>query len=149
MTLPPNRSDTSRRPLRSWFRSTAAVRVVVALLTATGCVVDGRPIRDDVPANLPTAAELGLPHQSLLAMPMRRQPVRGWTLSASDLRLDAGVGIRFSPIGNVGDRAIFLAVSSLEWWVIGVDLGTGDSLFEPVSLGRHGSAEASMTAAPT
>lgn len=151
MTLPVTGSGASRRPHSSWFRPMATVLVVAAVLTTTGCVIDGRPVRDDLPAaaptNLATAAKLGLPGQSLLAMPMRRQPVRGWTISATDLGLDSEARIRYSPIANVGDRAIFLAVSSWEWWVIGVDVGKGDSLFEPVWLGRHGSAEALLASA--
>jgi hypothetical protein len=112
--------------------------VVVALSVVTGCVVDGYPVHDETP----TAAELGLPDQSLLATPMRREPVPGWTLSATDLGLKPGADIRYSPISNDEDRAFFLAVSTKEWWVFGVDVGTGRSLFKPVWLGPHGSAEA-------
>jgi len=146
MTVPPNGSGASRRPLGSWLRRVAALLVVAAVLTAPGCVVDGRPVLEGSstasPTDLPTAVELGLPEQSLLAMPMRRQPVRGWTVSAADLGLETEARIRFSRIGNVGDRATFLAISSWEWWVVGIELSNGDSLFEPVWLGRHGSPEA-------
>ncbi|UAK57899.1 hypothetical protein LTT02_20855 [Mycolicibacterium smegmatis] len=92
--------------------------------------------------DLPTADKLGLPQQSLLTEPMRRQPVPGWTVEAADLGLQTKDRIRFSPIGNDGDRALFLAMTVQEAWVIGIDVGSGHKLFEPVWLGNHGSAEA-------
>ena len=123
-------------------RRSAVMLVVAALLMSTGCVVGGRPVPDESP----TATELGLPGQHLLTMPMRRQPVPGWSLSAADLGLDPRNGIRFSPIGNHDDRAFFLAKSTREWWVAGVDVSNGTSLFEPVSLGRHGSVDELLSA---
>lgn len=116
---------------------TSAALVVLVLLTATGCVVDGRPVRNE----LPTAAELGLPQQSLFAMPMRRQPVAGWRIGAAALGLDSNAHIRYSTIRNVGDRAIFLAMTTQDWSVIGIDVASGQRLFDPVRLGRHESAE--------
>lgn len=113
------------------------------LLMTTGCVVDGEPVRDE----LPTAAELGLPHQSQLAMPMRRQPVRGWRIGAATLGLDAKAQIRYSPIRNIGDRAIFLAMTVRDWWVTGIDVSNGHKLFEPIKLGRHESADDMLASA--
>lgn len=151
MMLPMAGSGAPRRPLRSWVRLIMAMVVVVALLTATACVIDGRPVRDESPPtaelDLPTAAELGLPQQSLLADPMRRQPVPGWTISAAELGLDSKAQIRYSPIGNIGDRAMFLAMTAQDWSVIGIDVGSGKRLFEPVRLGRHESAEAMLASA--
>lgn len=118
-------------------RLTAAALVVLVLLTATGCVVDGHPVRNE----LPTAAELGLPQQSLFAMPMRRKPVPGWRIGAATLGLDSNAHIRYSTIRNVGDRAIFLAMTTQDWSVIGIDVASGRRLFDPVRLGRHESAE--------
>lgn len=130
-------------PPRIRSRLSAAALVVLMLLTAPGCVIDGRPVRNE----LPTAAELDLPHQSQLAMPMRRQPVRGWRVGAATLGLDAKARIRYSPIRNVGDRAIFLAMTVRDWWVIGIDVSNGYKLFEPVRLGRHNSAEDMLASA--
>ncbi|MGV0743294.1 hypothetical protein [Mycolicibacterium sp. XJ870] len=143
MTLQLKGSDASSQPLSSWSRLMAAVLVVAALLSSTGCVVDGRP----VPDKLPTAAELGLPEQALLAMPMRSQPVSGWKIGAATLGLDPNAHIRYSPIGNIGDRAVFLAMTAQDWSVIGIDVSNGHKLFEPVRLGRHESAEAMLASA--
>ncbi|MEW2479648.1 hypothetical protein AB0876_08635 [Mycobacterium sp. NPDC049093] len=123
-------------------RLTTATLVVLMLLTA-GCVVDGQPVRN----KLPTAEELGLPEQARLAMPMQRQPVRGWRIGAATLGLDAKAHIRYSPIRNVGDRAIFLAMTTADWSVIGIDVSNGHKLFEPVRLGRHESAEGMLASA--
>jgi len=35
---------------------------------------------------------------------------------------------------NDGDRALFLAMTVQEAWVIGIDVGSGHKLFEPVWL---------------
>lgn len=122
--------------IRIRLTATALV-VLVMLMTTTGCVVDGRPVRNE----LPTAAELGLPQQSLFAMPMRRQPVPGWRIGAAALGLDPNAHIRYSLIRNVGDRATFLAMTTQDWSVIGIDVASGKRLFDPVRLGRHESAE--------
>ncbi|AIY49893.2 hypothetical protein ATO49_27900 [Mycolicibacterium fortuitum subsp. fortuitum DSM 46621 = ATCC 6841 = JCM 6387] len=115
---------------------------MLMLLTA-GCVIDGQPVRNE----LPTAADLGLPEQSRLAMPMQRQPVRGWRIGAATLGLDPKAAIRYSPIRNVGDRAIFLAMAVRDWWVIGIDVANGHRLFESVPLGQHESAEDMLASA--
>ncbi|WP_066902002.1 hypothetical protein [Mycolicibacterium houstonense] len=129
--------------MRTWSRLQAIALIVVMLLMSTGCVTQGHPARNE----LPTAADLGLPEQSLLAMPMRRQPVRGWRTGAATLGLDSKARIRYSPIHNIGDRAIFLAMSQEEGWVIGIDVSNGHRLFEPVGLGKHESAEALLNSA--
>lgn len=128
--------------MRIRSRLTAAALAALMLLTTTGCVVDGDPVRDE----LLTAAELGLPQQSLLAMPMRRQPVRGWRIGAATLGLDPKAHIRYSPIRNVGDRAIFLAMTTQDWSVIGIDVSNGHKVFEPVRLHVPGTGSVSFPA---
>lgn len=121
-------------------KQTAAMLLVVALLTVSGCVTAGRAVRDDSPVadptNLPTATDIALPEQLLLPS-MRRKPVPGWTVSASDLGLPTTEPVRYSPIGNTGDRATFQVMTTAQWWVIGIDVSDGTSLFEPISLGEH------------
>ncbi|MCF6389112.1 hypothetical protein L2K20_19220 [Mycobacterium sp. MBM] len=75
---------------------------------------------------------------------MRRKPVPGWTASASDLGLPGTEGVRYSPIGNTGDRAAFQVKTTAQWWVIGIDVSDGTSLFEPVSLGEHKNVESML-----
>lgn len=139
MTVPGRRSGAP------WRVRCARISILLAvLLTTTACTTQGHPVRGDSPAatptNLPTAAELGLPEQFLLPS-MRRKPVPGWTVSASDLGLPTTDPVRYSPIGNTGDRATFQVMTTARWWVIGIDVSDGTNLFEPVSLGEHRSAE--------
>lgn len=40
---------------------------------------------------------------------MRQEPVPGWTVSVADLELPPGTVVR--PVGNIGDRGIFLGIT--------------------------------------
>jgi hypothetical protein len=84
---------------------------------------------------------------------MRAQPVAGWRTSVTDLGLPAPaegpapsrIGnlddpLRSRPlIGNLDDHAYLLASSPAtpgpQWWVVGIDVRDGHSLFAPVRLG--------------
>ncbi|BBY27276.1 hypothetical protein [Mycolicibacterium sediminis] len=78
---------------------------------------------------LPTAAVLGLPQQSLFALPMRRQPLPGWRIGAAALGLDSNAHIRYSTIRNAGDRAAFLAMTTLDWFVNGqIEVSAGGQI---------------------
>lgn len=67
---------------------------------------------------------------------MHQQPTLGWTLTATDLGLPRGAVVK--PIGNVGDRGLFLGISEEEWWLLGVDVTTGGPTFGPISFGEVG-----------
>ena len=86
------------------------------------------------------------PTQTVLASSMRVAPVTGWTSRVDDLGLPDGARIatdaqpfESSPfVGNVGDSAYFVAGSPVptgtQWWLVGIDVRTGDRLFAPVRL---------------
>lgn len=93
------------------------------------------------------------PKQQLLASSMERRPEPGWRLSVTDLGLPnansadtaesrfAAPDDVFDPsslVGNVGDRAYFLARSAettgTRSWLTGVDVSEGTPLFAPISL---------------
>ncbi|MFG1931427.1 hypothetical protein ACGFK1_12335 [Mycobacterium sp. NPDC048908] len=79
-----------------------------------------------------------LPQQTLLSSSMRQQPVPGWTTTVKDLGLPAGTVVR--PVGNVGDRGIFLGITGEGWWLLGIDVTNGQRLFGPLRLGAAGEA---------
>ncbi|MCT7657687.1 hypothetical protein [Mycobacterium deserti] len=64
---------------------------------------------------------------------MRQQPVPGWTTTVKELGLPAGTVVR--PIGNIGDRGVFLGIAGDGWWLLGIDLTNGRRAFGPVRLG--------------
>ena len=69
---------------------------------------------------------------------MREQPVPGWTTTVGQLELPPGTVVR--PVGNIGDRGIFLGITDDGWWLLGLDVTNGQRLFGPVRLGSAGDA---------
>lgn len=77
---------------------------------------------------------------------MLASPVKGWTAGLFDLGLPHPPAEEAAPtfaahtraadplIGAVGDHAFFLARSGTHWWLIGIDVRDGQSLFEAVEL---------------
>jgi hypothetical protein len=114
--------------LRRW-RVPGVMLVVLAVALATvsfviGRKIEGQPQADSLP---------GIPIQQLLTSSMRQQPVPGWKLTVAQLGLPPGTVVR--PVGNVGDRGLFLGITDEGWWMMGIDVGTGQRLFGPVRLG--------------
>lgn len=88
----------------------------------------------------------------MLSSPMRTQPVAGWRVNVTDLGLPGAIdrtessqfGILNDPlhsrplIGYLEDHAYFLASTPAspdpQWWVIGLDVRSGQRLFAPVKL---------------
>lgn len=104
----------------------------VALLALVSCVdntTQGEPQADSMPE---------LPQQTLLTSSMRQQPVPGWTITVDQLGLPPGTVVR--PIGNIGDRGVFLGITDEGWWLLGIDVTNGQRLFGPVQLGLAGDA---------
>lgn len=111
--------------LRKWLACS-----VVTAMAAAGCtsqVTSG-----------PGPAPPDLPEQTLLASSMREQPVSGWTLSAADLQLPAGTSVK--PIGNIGDRGVFVGIARQGRWLFAVDVTTGQRAFGPIFFGAGGDA---------
>ena len=98
------------------------------LLVVAGCATDGQP----------EAAPPDLPQQTLLASSMRKEPVPGWTYTVADLDLPAGTVVR--PVGNIGDRGIFLGITREGWSLLGLDVNSGERIFGPTRLGPAGDA---------
>lgn len=112
--------------LRRWWL------VGVAVLTLVGCTGNttaGEPRSDGLPK---------LPQQTLLTSSMRQQPVPGWTITVNELGLPPGTVVR--PIGNIGDRGVFLGITGEGWWLLGLDVTNGQRLFGPLRLGPSGDA---------
>ena len=75
---------------------------------------------------------------------MHVPPVPGWRLRASNLGLPTRFATSDDPqfadpfIGNVDNHAYFLAGSptatGTQWWVAGIDVESGKSMFKPVPL---------------
>ena len=101
---------------------------MAVLAVLVGCNTEGRP----------EAAPPELPKQTLLASSMHKQPVPGWSVTVRDLELPPGTVVR--PIGNIGDRGIFLGITDEGWWLLGLDVASGQRLFGPVRLGPAGDA---------
>lgn len=104
----------------------AAVTVVVSLARRTAV---GQP---------QSAPSLGFPAQELLTSPMRKEPVPGWRTSSRELGLPPGTVPKL--IRNFGDQGYFLAITGTGWWLAGIDVSTGRSVFPPVELGLAASA---------
>ncbi|WP_422750048.1 hypothetical protein ACN27E_21875 [Mycobacterium sp. WMMD1722] len=79
-----------------------------------------------------------LPQQILLSSSMREQPVPGWTVTVADLELPPTTVVR--PVGNIGDRGIFLGITDEGWFLLALDVTSGQRLFVPVRLGIAGNA---------
>ena len=77
---------------------------------------------------------------------MQLRPVPGWRLSVTDLGMPddtlistrPAAGLSQSFVGNIGERAFFLASSgepgALDWWVAGVNVQHGQPLFPAIQL---------------
>lgn len=83
---------------------------------------------------------------------MREQPIPGWRIRVTDLGLPAAIdgteasriGVGNEPggprpiVGTVGDDAFLLAISGAtprpQWWLTGIDVRNGRSLFPAVAL---------------
>ncbi|MCB0931382.1 MAG: hypothetical protein KDB71_05715 [Mycobacterium sp.] len=84
------------------------------------------------------------PPQTRLSSSMHVPPVPGWRLRASNLGLPTRFATSDDPqfadpfIGNVDNHAYFLAGSptatGTQWWVAGIDVESGKSMFKPVPL---------------
>jgi hypothetical protein len=106
--------------------------VAIALITLVGCSghpTDGEPQADSSPE---------LPQQALLTSSMRQQPVPGWTVTVEDLGLPPNTVVR--PVGNIGDRGIFLGITDEGWFLLGLDVTSGERLYGPLRLGTAGGA---------
>ncbi len=122
MTL---KSPLPSRLWRSWV-------VAVALLALVGCTDNstaGHAQSDGLPE---------LPQQTLLTSSMRQQPVPGWAVTVNELGLPPGTVVR--PVGNIVDRGIFLGITGEGWYLLGLDVTTGQRLFGPLRLGPAGDA---------
>ena len=104
--------------------------VSLALVSCGGNSIEGQP---QAPAAVPV-----LPQQILLSSSMHQQPVPGWTHTVKDLGLPPGTVVR--PVGNIGDRGIFLGITGEGWWLLGLDVTNGQRLFGPLRLGPAGDA---------
>lgn len=107
--------------LKRWW---AIVVASLALVSCGGNTTEGQPEADGFPQ---------LPQQVLLSSSMRQQPVPGWTTTVEDLGLPPGTVVR--PVGNIGDRGIFLGITGEGWWLLGLDVTNGERLFGPLRLG--------------
>jgi hypothetical protein len=112
--------------LKRWWLTVVAS---LALVSCGGGTTGGQPQADSMPE---------LPKQTLLTSSMRQQPVPGWTTTVKDLELPPGTVVR--PVGNIGDRGIFLGITGEGWWLLGLDVTNGQRLFGPVRLGSAGDA---------
>lgn len=121
---------TAKRPLLllfgRWFLLTVAL---LALVSCGSNTTEPQPQADLMPE---------LPKQTLLTSSMRQQPVPGWTTTVKDLGLPAGTVVR--PVGNIGDRGIFLGITDEGWYLVGLDVANGQRLFGPLRLGPAGDA---------
>src|SRR5215204_295951 len=131
---------------RRWPIAIAILTVIVAVAVALVWWV-----QDDGSA---AARRAWQPSPSaVLSSPMRAQPIAGWRTSVTDIGLPgAPPGVEPSRIaasndphgprpfiGNLDDHAYFLASSPAtpgpQWWVVGIDIHSGQRLFAPVRLG--------------
>lgn len=106
------------------LRGMGAVALVIVVLAGCARSSEGEPRKSSAPE---------LPQQVLLTSSMRQQPVRGWSLTVSELGLPPGTDIR--PVGSMEDRGVFLGISNDGWWLLGIDVDNGRRLFGPLRLG--------------
>ncbi|MCK0172586.1 hypothetical protein [Mycolicibacterium sp. F2034L] len=102
---------------------------LVLLAGCAGTTTQGMPQAPSLPK---------LPQQILLSSSMRAQPLPGWTVTVADLELPTGTVVR--PVGNIGDRGIFLGITDEGWFLLGIDVTSGQRVFGPVRLGAAGDA---------
>lgn len=92
---------------------------------------------------------MGTSPSTVFASSMKVRPIPGWRLNTHDLGLPTGATFvdrdvmtpSYPLIGYLRRNGYFLAQSTAgptEWWLVGVDTGSGRSLFPPVSLGAPG-----------
>lgn len=136
-------SNTEPMPTerRRWPLIAAVLAVV--LLVVVAVLVFGWPRRVGGLAIGPRPAWQP-PPQTQLSSSMHVPPVPGWRLRATDLGLPTRFATSDDPqfadpfIGNVDNHAYFLAGSSAatgtQWWLTGVDVDSGQSMFKPVPL---------------
>ncbi|WP_233213346.1 hypothetical protein [Mycobacterium hubeiense] len=103
--------------------------MLLALVGCSGNTTEGEPQADSMP---------GLPKQTLLTSSMRQQPGPGWTVTVGELGLPPGTVVR--PVDNIGDRGIFIGITGEGWWLLGLDVNSGQRVFGPVRLGSAGDA---------
>jgi hypothetical protein len=116
--------------VRRWW-IVGAVLSVVVVPAVTAVVVVMAPKRTGQPVAVPP---LGLPAQELLTSSMRKEPVPGWKTSSEMLGFPPGTIPKV--IGNIGNNGYFLGITGTGWWLVGVDVSTGQRSFPPVELGR-------------
>lgn len=136
----------ARPRLRGRWLVIVTVLGVVAVVVAAMVVTWWKPSGDVRPVWQP-------PAQTFLASSMRMRPVPGWRTSVLDLGLPAAapgavgrstIAASYKPsqgrafVGNIGDRAYFLATTSgaplPQWWLVGLDVRDGHRLFAPIRL---------------
>lgn len=117
----------------SFQRRLLPLFVIAAIVV--GCTTDGHPASE---TDGPHQVELDLPVQTLLTSSMTEQPIPGWTNTVAELELPAGTVVR--PIGNVGNRGVFLGITDEGWWLLGIDVSSGVRAFGPTRLGPAGDA---------
>lgn len=61
-------------------------------------------------------------------------------VTVADLELPPGTVVR--PVGNIGSHGIFLGITGEGWWLLGLDVATGERLFGPVRLSTADDAAA-------
>ncbi|WP_156448300.1 hypothetical protein [Mycobacterium sp. NAZ190054] len=61
-------------------------------------------------------------------------------MSVAELGLPPGTVVRL--VDNIGSRGIFLGITDEGWWLLGLDVTSGELLFGPVRLGPAGDATA-------
>ena len=111
---------------RRWW---LLVAVSLALVGCGGNTNEPQPQADPMPV---------LPKQTLLSSSMHQQPVQGWTHTVKDMGLPPGTVVR--PVGNIGDRGFFLGITGEGWWLLGLDVTSGQRVFGPLRLGTAGDA---------
>jgi hypothetical protein len=126
--------------------------IVMAILVTIFVVILGivvfvtRPSTDN---SAPTfhRGDWQAPPETVLASSMRDRPVAGWRVQMADLGLALSGNFGDSEeyrtwstpfVGSVENKAYFLASNpgtpGRRWWLIGLDVQTGKSLFDPVGI---------------
>ncbi|OBJ52923.1 hypothetical protein [Mycobacterium sp. 1423905.2] len=131
-----------RQSRRRWWWVAAAALGVIAVVA--GGIVAALWERSDTTrhgAYAPSAPPpIGTPKDLLVSIPLSRQPVPGWRLSAKDIGLPPGVKVG-NLFARVGKKAYFVTVEGCDrkcqkptGWVYGLDADTGAKLFSPLAL---------------
>lgn len=120
---------------RLWWIFGAVLTVVAIAAAVTVVVFMTKRTAVGQPQSVPA---LGLPAQELLTSPMRNEPVPGWRTSSHELGLPPGTVPKL--IRNFGDRGYFLGITGTGWWLAGIDVSNGRSVFPPVELGLAANA---------